>query len=602
MVAFGSWWGWIGWSIVQVERGWSAVIAGSVIASAGLLLIGLAAVMSRVDALNKAVRQLAKDNLTAYAPSPEILRNPELQKPDGLTASELPHQTAGLGNGVTPAEIATSVKSAPDFNEISEPARPAFSGTTNSPLRSAGEQSAALATAVAAGTAAFASVAGSTKQKSAVQDAHAAVEAELFKEPGQSTEELIIAGHEKADVSDAVEASFGEKAALAETDEASAGIESEAPESVILLPPDGASTEIKADDVASNIEPAALPSQKMMACIENWPDAPEKESDNIVEGEALPPIVDDNVLPKLDTEVEATVSEDRDSDSSSPPTAGSMARNVGALNEVLNGPQNDSASMDRLDKVEQELTDSKMSPAHAGNANEWLEDLYSDSELTTNAGKSEGRESLEDKVEVLNSDTDGQADTSDTAPEHSELEPVQIKPPLPHISDYKDLADPSPVDEKVVGDLEKEVGAHTEKVSEDVVLDSFGEDDAKGQRENGAEADITESQTAATSLSHTAHQPQETAREAVEQTSSSSGEQSSGGDMAETQPAAPITIGEKLVDGEMPEKPPLLRSYESQGITYFLYTDGSIEAQTPAGLLSFASLQELRGYIEQRAR
>lgn len=44
----------------------------------------------------------------------------------------------------------------------------------------------------------------------------------------------------------------------------------------------------------------------------------------------------------------------------------------------------------------------------------------------------------------------------------------------------------------------------------------------------------------------------------------------------------------------------LVREYESQGIRYFLYSDGSVDAHAPSGVYQFASLEELRIYIESR--
>jgi len=51
---------------------------------------------------------------------------------------------------------------------------------------------------------------------------------------------------------------------------------------------------------------------------------------------------------------------------------------------------------------------------------------------------------------------------------------------------------------------------------------------------------------------------------------------------------------------ETPAERVLLRSYESQGIRYRLYVDGSIDAEGPNGSMSFASLEQLRAHIEKR--
>jgi len=56
MSVSGLWWLWDGLGIVQVERGWSAVIAGSVIFSAGAVLMGLSALIRQVETLASAMR------------------------------------------------------------------------------------------------------------------------------------------------------------------------------------------------------------------------------------------------------------------------------------------------------------------------------------------------------------------------------------------------------------------------------------------------------------------------------------------------------------------------------------------------------------------
>ncbi|HYY37186.1 MAG TPA: DUF308 domain-containing protein, partial [Xanthobacteraceae bacterium] len=43
----------------------------------------------------------------------------------------------------------------------------------------------------------------------------------------------------------------------------------------------------------------------------------------------------------------------------------------------------------------------------------------------------------------------------------------------------------------------------------------------------------------------------------------------------------------------------ILKSGVIDGMAYTLYTDGSIEAQLPQGTMRFASIEELRVYLEQ---
>jgi len=49
-------------------------------------------------------------------------------------------------------------------------------------------------------------------------------------------------------------------------------------------------------------------------------------------------------------------------------------------------------------------------------------------------------------------------------------------------------------------------------------------------------------------------------------------------------------------------RPPVtvLKSGVVDGMAYSLYSDGSIEAQMPEGMMRFASIDELRAYLDQR--
>jgi hypothetical protein len=63
------------------------------------------------------------------------------------------------------------------------------------------------------------------------------------------------------------------------------------------------------------------------------------------------------------------------------------------------------------------------------------------------------------------------------------------------------------------------------------------------------------------------------------------GEQTSAGQPAPAQPM-PISI---------------LKSGVIDGMAYTLYTDGSIEAQLPSGVMRFASIDELREHLEKHS-
>jgi len=61
----------------------------------------------------------------------------------------------------------------------------------------------------------------------------------------------------------------------------------------------------------------------------------------------------------------------------------------------------------------------------------------------------------------------------------------------------------------------------------------------------------------------------------------------------EPRPAAPAP--------EAPTPVSILKSGVVDGMAYTLYSDGSIEAQLPQGMLRFGSIAELRNHIEQSA-
>jgi hypothetical protein len=50
------------------------------------------------------------------------------------------------------------------------------------------------------------------------------------------------------------------------------------------------------------------------------------------------------------------------------------------------------------------------------------------------------------------------------------------------------------------------------------------------------------------------------------------------------------------------DQPPVtvLKSGVVDGMAYSLYSDGSIEAQMPEGMMRFASIDELRSHLDQR--
>ena len=64
-----------------------------------------------------------------------------------------------------------------------------------------------------------------------------------------------------------------------------------------------------------------------------------------------------------------------------------------------------------------------------------------------------------------------------------------------------------------------------------------------------------------------------------------------------TPPAPPPPAGARRA--ESPEEPRILKSGIVGGMAYTLYSDGSIQAELPDGVVRFASLQELRDHVAQ---
>jgi hypothetical protein len=64
-------------------------------------------------------------------------------------------------------------------------------------------------------------------------------------------------------------------------------------------------------------------------------------------------------------------------------------------------------------------------------------------------------------------------------------------------------------------------------------------------------------------------------------------------------PAEPALGGQSAPPQPMPVS--ILKSGVIDGMAYTLYTDGSIEAQLPSGVMRFASIDELREHLEKHS-
>ncbi len=66
----------------------------------------------------------------------------------------------------------------------------------------------------------------------------------------------------------------------------------------------------------------------------------------------------------------------------------------------------------------------------------------------------------------------------------------------------------------------------------------------------------------------------------------------------EMQGAAFSDAGPPMPAASPPASSPVIGRYESEGTSYVMYADGSIEAQSEAGIYRFASMAELKSFIE----
>ena len=69
---------------------------------------------------------------------------------------------------------------------------------------------------------------------------------------------------------------------------------------------------------------------------------------------------------------------------------------------------------------------------------------------------------------------------------------------------------------------------------------------------------------------------------------------------AEPDPAAAADRYPPAVRTEDPSQVTVLKSGVVDGMAYSLYSDGSIEAQMPEGMMRFASIDELRSHLDHR--
>jgi len=103
LAAFGARWMWTGWDIVQAERGWASLIAGSVMLSGGLIVAMLAWTVMRLSAPVSSRREAAP----AIAAPEEVLAAPP-------SRPKIPAATVAAGAGAVAATAAAGAALAPE--------------------------------------------------------------------------------------------------------------------------------------------------------------------------------------------------------------------------------------------------------------------------------------------------------------------------------------------------------------------------------------------------------------------------------------------------------------------------------------------------------
>ena len=512
-IAFGAWWGWISWSIVQLERGWSGLIAAAVIGSTGVLLLGLAALMARVDALFKITRANYNRERSSTGVAPWEQKTPEAQSAPALQRPVVPldDPEAGARNATSPEATQPQIASlAPDLINTSRPA--AASGVL---AAAPGERPATASGSRASEVADMPGLSevADAPETSVSSDAHAAVAAALSS-GGAASES---ADDRTEDIEPPVRADAIASAQGTEDGEAVVGIDaiddSGNPETLPSLPDAAAAAADNRCDGsgAQNGNVISLPPRRDLPGLLDWPEQPDPITPV--------PVVAIAADAAIGSTEEATPAQSQDA------------------------PENADDTQPVPDPDSDELSIAVGSP-------------------TGKAGQEE-----EEKEES--------AAAEEFWPRSL---PSTVRPVVPLPSGGVAFKDSE----------ETPANGSSVDVGPEYRLHDRGGEDLNRYRDLAEalnESDNALSENTGVLVDEPAEVPIDTAAPVADDE------------------IAPLETGQghkPETEGNQEAKPPLLRSYESQGITYYLYTDGSIEAHTPGGLLQFGSLQELRDYIEQR--
>lgn len=104
-----------GSSIVQVERGWSMVIAGSVIFAAGAVLLGMAAVMAKMEKLARTYLAASASTVTrpSSSPAPEEAASAEDEPPARRRFARAPASPESAAPDTPPAPLEAAIEPPP---------------------------------------------------------------------------------------------------------------------------------------------------------------------------------------------------------------------------------------------------------------------------------------------------------------------------------------------------------------------------------------------------------------------------------------------------------------------------------------------------------
>ena len=132
LAAFGLYWLWTGYDIIQVERGWASVIAGATMLSGGVVTLALAAILMRLQApadAGLAGTHASPIDTPVAAPAvaaPPLVSTPATPMPERIPIPPTPPvahpatESAPFVPLETPAPVASSVDASRAASEVIE--------------------------------------------------------------------------------------------------------------------------------------------------------------------------------------------------------------------------------------------------------------------------------------------------------------------------------------------------------------------------------------------------------------------------------------------------------------------------------------------------